>query len=85
MIKLCVRSLPSSTTEENLSELFSTYGTVRSIKLIKDIFTGQAKGLAFIEMEGHEARAAIAGLDGTQFNGRTIYVSREKARQGRRR
>ena len=69
MISLCVRGLPGSTTEESLTELFSEYGTVRSIKLIKDIFSGQCKGLAFIKMEGHEARAAIAGLDGKKLKG----------------
>ena len=69
MITLCVRGLPRSTTEASLSELFSEYGTVRSLKLIKDLFSGECKGIAMIGMEGHEARAAIAGLDGQSLQG----------------
>jgi len=69
MITLCVRGLPRSTTEANLTELFSEYGTVRSLKLVKDLFSGECKGIAIIGMEGHEARAAIAGLDGKSLQG----------------
>lgn len=85
MITLFVRGLPASTTEESLSALFANYGTVRSLTLPKDLFTGQARGTALIDMEGHEARAAIAALDGSQLQGRTIYVSqtKEKKRRGR--
>ncbi len=88
MITLSVRSLPRSTTEENLTALFSEYGVVRSLKLAKDLFSGDCKGFAVIEMEGHEARAAMAALDGSDFNGGTIRVGpyREpKGRGGRRR
>ena len=74
MIKLFIRGLQPTTTEEELTALFSTYGRVRSLKLNKDIFTGRVRGTATIEMEGHEARAAIAGLDGKEFLGRPIYV-----------
>ncbi|QBQ54230.1 RNA recognition motif domain-containing protein [Nitrosococcus wardiae] len=85
MITLFVRGLPASTTEENLTALFANYGTVRSLTLRKDLFTGQARGTALIDMEGHEARAAIAALDGSEFQGRTIYVgqSKENKRRGR--
>jgi len=69
LITLAVRGLPRSTTEDSLTELFSEFGTVRSLKLIKDLFSGDCKGIAIIGMEGHEARAAIAGLDGKNLNG----------------
>jgi len=69
LITLSVRGLPRSTTEESITELFSEYGTVRSLKLIKDLFSGECKGIAIIEMEGHEARAAMAGLDGKTLEG----------------
>ncbi len=80
MITLSVRSLPRSTTEENLVALFSKYGVVRSIKVAKDIFSGECKGFATIEMEGHEAREAIAGLDGSEFEGKNIRVSKDQPR-----
>jgi len=72
-----------------LNTLFAQYGTVRSIKLVKDLFTGKCKGFAFLEMEGHEARAAIAELDGKPFEGNFLKVKfeQEKGRgqKGRRR
>lgn len=80
MKKLFVGSLPPTTTEKSLQELFSQYGTVRSIKLVKDLFSGTCKGFGFLEMEGHEARAAIAGLNGKSFEGHTIKVNFEKER-----
>ena len=74
MKKLFVGSLPSTTTEASLTELFSQFGKVRSLKLAKDLFSGKCKGFAFIEMEGHEARAAIAGLNGKSFDGHTLKI-----------
>ncbi len=87
MKKLFVGNLPPSANEQNVRELFSQYGTVRSLKLATDIFSRQCKGFGFIEMEGHEARAAIAGLNGKEFSGRTIKVNFEtpKGKRGRRR
>lgn len=88
MKKLFVGSLPPNTTEESLQTLFSQYGKVRSIKLVKDMFSGHCKGFGFLEMEGHEARAAIAGLDGKSFEGNFLKVKfeveRAKGRKGRR-
>ncbi len=62
--------------------MFSEYGTVRSVKLVADVFSGQCKGFGFIEMEGHEARAAIAGLNGKEFNGKNIKVNFETPKPG---
>ncbi len=83
MKKLFVGHLPPTTTEDSLTTLFSQYGTVRSINLAKDLFSGNCKGFAFIEMEGHEARAAIAGLDGASFEGNMLAVKFEQPRTGR--
>jgi RNA recognition motif-containing protein len=80
MITLFVRHLPRSTPEESLNELFSQYGRVRSLKLVKDLFTGECKGFATIEMEGHEARKAIAALDNAEFEGKQIRVSQDQPR-----
>ena len=80
MITLFIGSLPPSTTEESLTSLFSQYGTVRSIRLNSDIFTGKCRGTGLIQMEGHEARAAIAGLDGKTLEGSQIRVKLEQPR-----
>ncbi len=89
MKKLFVGSLPPTTTEESLQALFSEFGKVHSLKLVKDLFSGTCKGFGFLEMEGHEARAAIAGLDGKSFEGNLIKVKFEEERprgqKGRRR
>jgi RNA recognition motif-containing protein len=86
MKKIFVGSLPPTTTEESLNDLFSQFGTVRSTNLVKDMFSGKCKGFAFLEMEGHEAREAIAGLNGKTFEGYTLKVKYEEPRiKGRRR
>ncbi len=84
MKKLFVGNLASNTRESDLEELFSQYGKVRGIKLVTDVFTDECKGFGFIEMEGHEARAAIKGLDGKTFNGQSLKVNFESAKSGRR-
>jgi len=86
--KLFVGSLPPTTTEESLLALFSEFGKVRSVKLVKDLFSGNCKGFGFLEMEGHDARAAIAGLDGKSFEGNLLKVKFEeerKSHKGKRR
>jgi len=76
--KIFVGSLPPTTTEESLLALFEPFGTVRSIKLVKDLFSGNCKGFGFLEMEGHEARAAIAELNGKTFEGYNLKVKYEE-------
>ncbi len=77
--KLYVGNLPFSATEESLGVKFSAHGRVESVKLITDRDTGQSKGFGFIEMSSDaEASAAIAGLNGTDFEGRTIKVNESK-------
>lgn len=86
MKKLFVGNLPPDSSEESVRSLFSGYGTVRSIDLATDIFTGRCKGFCFIEMEGHEARAAQSALDGSvQKEGGFLKVRFEQPRRGRRR
>ena len=80
MIRISVRGLPKVATEETVTALFSQYGVVRSLKFSKDLFSGECKGFATIEMEGHEARAAIGALNGSEFEGRQIRVDVERPR-----
>ncbi|MES9813954.1 MAG: RNA-binding protein [Candidatus Thiodiazotropha endolucinida] len=85
MITLSVRGLPRSTTEESLTALFTEYGVVRSLKIAKDLFSGDCRGFATIDMEGHEARAAIAALDGSDLGGSTIRVGPDRPKKGKNR
>ena len=80
--KLYVGGLPFSTTEAALSELFSSYGTVASAKVITDKFTGQSRGFGFVEMStDDEARKAINSLNGTMLDGRSITVNEAKPQE----
>lgn len=80
-----VGNLPEDASEESVTKLFHEYGTVRSIRLASDVFTGKCRGFGFIEMEGHEARAAIAALDGKTWGGNALRVRFEdKKRLGGR-
>lgn len=89
MKKIFVGGLPKDATESSVTELFSEYGKVRSIKLVTDVFSGNCRGFGFIEMEGHEARAAVEALDGRMHNNTSLKVrfedtSKSKGRGKRR-
>ena len=89
MKKLFIGNLPQDATEESVNAMFSAFGTVRSISVASDIFTGRCKGFGFIEMEGHEARAAQAALDGNMVadSDRSLRVRFDdpRAARGRKR
>lgn len=85
MKKIFVGNLPGDSTEASVTALLSEYGTVRSIRLPADIFTGRCRGFALIEMEGHEARAAVAALDGKTLDDKILRVrfDADKKKKGR--
>lgn len=88
MKTIFVGNLPPTATEEEIKELIEEFGVVRKIELPRDIFTGRNRGFALVDMEGHEARAAMTGLNGKSFMGNTIKIRDEKPKQkgrGRRR
>jgi RNA recognition motif-containing protein len=74
MLTISVRGLPRQMTEQNLSELFATHGRVHGLKMARDLFSGECKGFAELQMEGHEARAALAALNGSSHNNEMIRV-----------
>lgn len=78
MLKIFVGNLPQDATEESVTALFAEFGTVRSIQLASDVFSGKCRGFGFVEMEGHEARAAMAALDGKNLGGKPLRVKFEK-------
>ncbi len=82
--KIYVGGLPYSTTEQQLSDLFATHGSVASARIITDKFTGQSRGFGFVEMAtDEEAKAAIAALNGTQLGGRTLTVNEARPQEPR--
>jgi len=76
MKKIYVGNLSFNTTEEKLNEVFSKFGQVNSVSILKDKFTEQSKGFGFIEMEDDScAVEAISSLSGKEVDGRKIRVS----------
>jgi len=85
MLKLSVRGLPRSMDEKTLNDLFAAHGRVHGLRMAKDLFSGECKGFAELQMEGHEARAAIAALNGSTQGGDMIRVGLQDEKRGRRR
>jgi len=82
--KLYVGNLPYSTTNQELTDMFSKHGTVKSADVIMDRETGRSKGFGFVEMgSDEEAKAAIAALNGNKFSGRPLTVNEAKPREDR--
>ncbi|MBM4119910.1 MAG: RNA-binding protein [Nitrospira sp.] len=82
--KIYVGGLPYSTTEQELSELFSAHGAVQSARIIMDKFTGKSRGFGFVEMTtDEEVKAAIAALNATQLGGRTLTVNEARPQEPR--
>lgn len=84
-MNIYVGNLSYNATEDAVRQLFATYGAVDTVNVIMDRETGRARGFGFVEMpDGTAARAAIAGLQGTDLEGRTLNVSEAKPREPRR-
>ena len=77
MKKLYIGNLPFSATEDQLQEWLSQVGVSPSaINLVRDRFTGQARGFAFVEINSdEEADRAINSLNGQNFGGRNLAVN----------
>jgi RNA recognition motif-containing protein len=74
--KLYVGNLPYQTEETELQELFGQFGAVESVRVMRDMATGRARGFAFVEMAtDEEAQAAAGKLNGHQLAGRTLTVN----------
>ena len=81
-MNIYVGNLSWSMTDEDLTNLFTQYGTVTSGKILKDKMNGRSKGFGFVEMEDDEAaRTAIANLNETEVQGRKLIVNESQPRQ----
>jgi len=83
-MNIFVAKLNFDTQESDLKDAFAAFGEVTSAKIIMDKFTSKSKGFGFVEMPNdEEALAAIAGLDETEVDGRTIVVKKAEPRANR--
>jgi RNA recognition motif-containing protein len=80
-MNIYVGNLPFSLSEAELQGAFAEFGQVASVSIIKDKFTGESRGFAFVEMpNANEAQAAIAGLNGQDLKGRALVVNEARPR-----
>jgi len=82
--KLYVGNLSFDVTENDLRDLLGAHGPVDEVKIVMDRDTGRARGFAFATMNTEEgAKAAIASLNGKDWNGRALTVNEARPREER--
>jgi RNA recognition motif-containing protein len=80
-MNIYVGNLSWSMTDDDLSNLFTQYGTVTSAKILKEKNTGRSKGFGFVEMEDDDAaKTAIATLNESEVQGRKLIVNESQPR-----
>jgi len=83
-MKLYVGNLSFNTSNQDLTELFGTVGTVESANIIEDRETGRSRGFGFVEMASQaEGENAIAQLNGKEVDGRELKVNEAKPQENR--
>lgn len=82
--KLYVGNLSYSVRDNDLEQHFSGYGSVQSAKVMMDRDSGRSKGFGFVEMSSDaEAKAAIAGMNGHNVDGRDMVVNEARPMEPR--
>jgi len=85
-MNIYVGNLSYDTTEAGLKNAFEQYGQVESARIISDRYTNRSRGFGFVEMpDDSEAQAAIAGLNGSELDGRPLTVNEARPRDDSRR
>ena len=80
-MNIFVGNLSRQTAENDLQEAFAGYGLVSTVRIIKDNYTGESRGFAFVEMPVKaEADLAIYNLNGKEIRGRALKVNEARAR-----
>jgi RNA recognition motif-containing protein len=83
-MNIYVGNLAFQTSEDEIRQVFEAHGEVSSVNIIRDKFSGDSRGFGFVEMPSDdEAQAAIAGLNGTDFGGRSLNVNQARPRTDR--
>jgi RNA recognition motif-containing protein len=81
-MNIFISNISFKVRENALQELFSQYGEVTSVRIIKDKETRRSKGYGFVEMANdNEALAAINALNGTEHYERNIVVAEAKGKK----
>jgi RNA recognition motif-containing protein len=81
-MNIFVGNLAFTATADEVRQLFEGYGTVDTVNVLMDRDTGRPRGFGFVEMpNATEARAAIAGLNGTDLGGRALTINEARSRE----
>jgi len=81
-MNIYVGNLAYTATEDGLKAAFEAFGTVQSVKVVRDRDSGRSRGFAFVEMEdGEGAQNAVAEMNGKDFNGRNLVVNEARPRE----
>ena len=84
-MKLYVGNLSFDTSESDLRSAFEAHGTVDSVAVVSDKFTGRSRGFGFVEMNNaEEAKAAMADLNEKELDGRKLNVNEARPREDNR-
>lgn len=84
MTNIFVGNLSYQTSETEIESVFSAYGAVERVSIVRDRETGQPRGFAFVEMtNAEEAQNAIAAVNGREMNGRAVNVNEARPREER--
>ncbi len=84
-MNIFVGNLSRDVSDDELKELFANYGHIRSVKIIRDMFSQESKGFGFVDMPGvAEAQKAINELNTRELKGKKISVSEARPRTDRR-
>lgn len=84
LMEIFVANLSFASAEADLRQLFDAFGAVERVIIVKDRETGRSRGFGFVGMPNEdEARDAIEGLNGTEFQGRTLAINEARPREPR--
>src|SRR6266436_4943388 len=84
MKNIFVGNLSFGATEEKVRSLFEPFGAIDRVSIVTDRDTGQARGFGFVEMTNNaEGDKAIAALNGTDLDGRTLNVNEARPKTDR--
>ena len=81
-MNIYVGNLAPDVAEEDLMNLFSPFGQVKEVKIIRDMFSQESRGFAFVEMPGQaDAQNAIKDLNSQNLKGKNIVVNEARPRR----
>jgi RNA recognition motif-containing protein len=83
-MNMYVSNLGFQVTDQDLKSLFEKFGEVTSAKVVMDRVTGKSRGFGFVEMPDAAAEAAMAKLEGSDLDGRTLSVSKARPKTDNR-